>query len=225
MAIKTPALLTVSTEASVTDVYTSQTITPAAVTASMITLTSADIGGDSGASLTLGKKYRLAVSGTVYNDTLYWDTDADEHFFKILSTAGTPASQDITTISLITDAEKDLNVSGVAAVDTLNLKSVWVTDEDYTIDDETIVYATTTSTNQNDITFPEITTANHGRVIIVRVDVGTGNVDLVPQTGQQLATGGASTKLTVTADGSYIFQADYFSATAPDWKQVLISVV
>lgn len=222
MAVKTPALLTVSTEASVTDVYTSQTITPAAATASLVTLTSADIGANSGADLVLGQKYRIAVDGTTYWDTLHHDTDADEHFFRVLGTAGSPAAADtVTTISKIVDAEKDLTVTGTLAVDTLQLKSVIATDEDLTITDESVVYATTTSTNQNDVTMPTITADNHNRVIMIKVDVASGDVDIVPASGQQVAAGGADAKTTVDADATYILQANYYAATAPNWEVIL----
>lgn len=211
-----------------------QTVTPGSVTAkytglslaqsvsgSQVTLTTANIGGDSGALLTLGQTYRLAVNGTNYRDCLLWDIASTTHVFKVLSTVGAPGSSALTSISLVTDSSSSVVIPGVASIDSLILKRVNVTDQNFTITDETVVYATTTSTNQFDITFPTITAANHGRIIVVKVDVASGDVDLVPATGQQIQAGGASTKSTKDADATFIYQADFWAATAPNWDLVI----
>lgn len=213
------ARFTVGQAAAYTVKYTDSTAI-ASVSGSTVTITSANIGSDSGALLTLGKKYRLEVSTGVYRDCVYYDKGATTHIFRAYATAGTPGTTDITKITEIAEGTNDLTVSGMTMTGGLGIGYSVVNNDNYTVKTwETFLYVDATSAAV-DITLPTITAANHGRVLIFKMEYTASDIDLIPGSGQQVNGAGADTKRTVTADKTEMFVADYYATTAPSWRLV-----
>lgn len=216
MSIRKQIFGEVTVAADSTDVYTSQTITPAAISGGVITVTKADVGGDSGASLAIGKLYRLRIDADDYYDTILDNEDADEFFFRISATYGVPASNDITTITELTESVVDVSIDELTAK-AINLKWEGLTDS-MTVTNQSVVFADGTDGDLT-LTLPKISDVGDGRLLIVVADVNGNNIILSPNAADQVAGGGADTDRTIAADATEIFIADAETAIN-DWKLV-----
>lgn len=219
MAIRLPIFGEVTVEASSTDKYTGQTITPAALSGGILTLTSADIGADSGALLSLNKEYRIVVDGNDYWDVILDNTDADEHFFRVVTTYGNPlVTSTITKITELTRANVKTTLDELITK-SLNVEVVSV-DEDWTVDDETIIFANSTAANVT-LQLPKISDVGPGRLLIVSADVGGNSVLVSPNAADQIAGGGADTDKTLTTADVVEVYVSTTTDAVNDWKLVL----
>ena len=215
--IKLPIFGEVTTAQSNTAQYTSQTITPVSLASGVLTVTKADVGGDSGASLSVNSEYILRVDGDDYWYAILDDTNGTQFLFRVITTFGAPsASTDITSITEVTPSEVTTTLQSLIT-NTLSVEHVAV-DEDWTIKNETIIFANATAATVN-LNLQASTEYNDGQLLVVNADVGANTVNLDPPAGVQVNGGGDGTAYAITgSDATAIFVHDKPNA---NWKLVL----